>query len=128
MALKSLFLLQNCKNPPAAGGSASSVTRLSCIGLFSTEPKLDNFLQRNIYFWFKPLSLSKTPISLRVAFTPANRFFKRLYGPHTKQANKRCRGYTSLFLKDEYKIVALNCQFYLQKFSLFYSASPPIFG
>ena len=57
MALKSLFLLQNSKNHPAAGGSAPPVTRLSCNGLFSMEPKLDNFCAKDIYFWFKlPLS------------------------------------------------------------------------
>ena len=37
------------KNYPAAGGSAPSVTRLSCYGFFSTEPKLDNFCAKNIY-------------------------------------------------------------------------------
>ena len=51
IALKSLF------NYPAARGCAPSVTRLSCNGLFSTGPKLDNFCAKNIYFWFKlPLS------------------------------------------------------------------------
>ena len=55
MALKLLILPQNRKYHPAAGGSASSVTRLSCNGLFSTGPKLDNFsAKKNIYFWFKP--------------------------------------------------------------------------
>ena len=39
---------------PAAEGSAPSVIRLSCNGLFSTGPKLDNFCAKNIYFWFKP--------------------------------------------------------------------------
>ena len=43
MALKLLFLPQNRKNHPAAGGSAPSVTRLSCNGSFSTGPKLDDF-------------------------------------------------------------------------------------
>ena len=52
--IKSLFLLQNWKNHPAAWGSAPSVTRLSSNGLFSTGPKLDNFCAKNIYFWFKP--------------------------------------------------------------------------
>ena len=52
------FLLQNHKNCPTAGGSVPRppstvtiylmimppfVTRLSCIGLFSTETKSDNF-------------------------------------------------------------------------------------
>ena len=54
MALKLLFLPQNRKNHPAAGGFAPSVTRLSCNSLFSMGPKLDNFYTKNIYFWFKP--------------------------------------------------------------------------
>ena len=72
MALKSLFLPQNRKNRPAAGGSAPSVTRLSCIGLFSTGSKLDNFCAKNIYFWSSPLSLNKTLVMLLLAFTPAD--------------------------------------------------------
>ena len=59
MALKSPFsLLQNHKNRPAAGGSAPrppSVTRLSCIGLFNTWPKLDNFHEKNIFTIGLPL-------------------------------------------------------------------------
>ena len=47
MALKSLFLPKNCKNHPAAGGSAPSATRLSCIDLICTGPKLDNFCAKN---------------------------------------------------------------------------------
>ena len=97
--IKLLFLPQNCKNHPAVEGSAPSVTRLSCNGLFSTEPKLDNFCAKNIYFWFKPFSLSNTLFAFLVAFTPADRFFKRLYGPHAKQANKRCPVYVCLFSK-----------------------------
>ena len=46
------------KNHPAAGGYAPFVTRLSCNGLFSTGPKLDNFGAKDIYFWFK-LTLSQ---------------------------------------------------------------------
>ena len=53
MALKLLFLPQNCKNHPAAEGSSPSETRLSSNGLFSTELKLDDFCAKNIYFWFK---------------------------------------------------------------------------
>ena len=45
------------------------------------------------------LSLSKTLVALLIAFTPADRFFKRLYGPHTKEHDKRCRAYMSLFSK-----------------------------
>ena len=99
MALKSLFLPQNRKNHPGAGGSAPSVTRLSCIGLFSTGSKLDNFCAKNIYLWFKPLSLNRTFVPLLAAFTSADRFFKRLYGQPTKRANKRCQAYTSLFFQ-----------------------------
>ena len=95
--IKLLFLPKNCKNHPAAGGSALSVIRLSCNGLFNTGPKLGNVCAKNIYFWFKPLSLSKTLVALLVAITPADRFFKRLYGPHTKRANKRYRAYVCLF-------------------------------
>ena len=89
---------------PSSWGSALSVTHLSCNGLFSTGPKLDNFCAKNIYFWFKPLSLSKTLVALLVAFTPAHRFFKRLNGTRTKGANKRCQAYMSLFPKVNTKL------------------------
>ena len=102
--IKLLSLPKNCKNHPAAGGLAPSVTRLSCNGLFSTGPKLDNFCAKNIYFWFKLLSLSKTLVALLVAITPADRFFKRLYGPHMKGAIKRCRAYVCLFSKMNTKL------------------------
>ena len=61
--LKLLFLQQNYENrsstealPPP---EASFVIRLTCISLFSTEPKLDNFCgkQKTKSFWFKPPSL-----------------------------------------------------------------------
>ena len=39
-------------------------------------------------FGSSPFSLSKILVALLVAFTPANRFFKRLCGQHTKQVNK----------------------------------------
>ena len=110
MALKLLFLPQNRKNRPAAGGSALSVTCLSSNGLFSTRPKLDSFCAKNIPFGSRPLSLRKTLLALLIAFTPADIFFKRLYQPHAKRANKRYRAYMYLFFKDEYKIVALKYQ------------------
>ena len=97
MALKLQILPQNRKNRPAGGGSAPFVTRLSSNGLFSTGPKLDNFCAKNISFGSRPLSLSKALVVLLVAFTPADIFFKRLYRPHAKRANKRCRAYMSLF-------------------------------
>ena len=73
-------------------------------GLFSTGPKLDNFCAKIIYVWFKPLSVSKTLVALLVAFTPADIFFKRLYRPQAKRANKRFRAYMYLFLKMNTKL------------------------
>ena len=104
MALKSLFLPQNRKNHPAAGGSTPPVTRLTSNGLFSTGPKLDNFCAKNISFDSSPLSISKTLDALLIAFTSADIFFKRLYGPYAKRANKRCRAYVSLFSKMNTKL------------------------
>ena len=77
-------------------GCAPSVTRLSCNGSFSTDLNYTIFAQK---LFTEPLSLSKTLVALLVAFIPAHRFFKRLYGPHAKRANKRCQAYISLFLK-----------------------------
>ena len=81
MVLKLLFfLLQNHKNYPAAGGSSPSspsVARFSCISLSKLRPKLDNFYAKKNYFWFTPLS--KILIARLVAFTIADRAFKRLW-------------------------------------------------
>ena len=85
MVLKLQFLLQNCKNCPGAEGSAPSVTRLSSNGLFSAGPKLDNFCAKNISFGSRPLSLNKIRVDFLVTFTPANKFFKRSYGPHANE-------------------------------------------
>ena len=78
MALKLLFLQQNRKNHPAAGGSARSATRLSRNGLFSTGPKLNNFCAKTFTFGSSLLSLSKTLVSLLVAFTPADYIFEAI--------------------------------------------------
>ena len=51
--VKIAILPQNCKNHPAAGVFAPSVTSLSSNGLFSTGSKLDSFCTKNIYVWFK---------------------------------------------------------------------------
>ena len=98
-----IFAAKSLKSP-AAKGSAPSETRMSCNGLISTGPKLDNFCAKNISFGSSPLSLRKTLVALLVAFTLLDRFFKRLYGPHTKRANKRCRAYMSLFSKMNTKL------------------------
>ena len=112
--IKSLFLPKNCKNHPAAGGCAPSVTRLNCKGLFSTGPKLDHFCAKK-HLLLVQAPLSKTLVALLIAITSADRFFKPLYGPHTKRANERCRAYMCLFFKDEYKMVALKYQFLCAK-------------
>ena len=104
MALKLQFLPQNRKNRPAAVGSAPSVTCLSSNGLLSTGPKLDSFCAKNIPFGSCPLSLTQTLLALLIAFTSADIFFKRLYRPHTKRANKRYRAYMSLFSKMNTKL------------------------
>ena len=85
MALKLLFLPQNHKNRPAAGGF---VIR----GLNQTI-----FGQKILLLVKAPFPLCNILVALLVAFTAADRFFKRLYGPHTKRAKKRCRPYASLF-------------------------------
>ena len=97
MALKSLSLPQNRENHAVARGSAPSVTRLSSNGLLNTGPKLDSFCAKTFTFGSIPISFSKTLVALMVAFTCADRIFKRLYGPHTKRANKSYRANKSLF-------------------------------
>ena len=90
------FVPKNHKNHPARP-QASSVICLSYINLLSTGPKLDIFVQKKKTFCSSFLSTSKILVTLLVALAPAGRFFKPLYGPHTKRANKYCRAYTSLF-------------------------------
>ena len=79
MALKLLFLPQNCKNHPTAGGSASSVTRLSCNVCSARDLNWTVFVQKTFACGLSPLSLSKTLVALLIAFTPGDRFFKQLY-------------------------------------------------
>ena len=62
-----------------------SVIRLSCISLFSTGPKLDNFCAKKFHFGLIHLPLSQILVALLVAFTAADRLFKQLYGPDTKR-------------------------------------------
>ena len=64
LALKLLFLEQNYKNCPAVGGSTNQAPYgkpLSCISLFSTMHKLDNFHAKKFYFWFKRPLFSQNP-------------------------------------------------------------------
>ena len=100
---------------------------LSCIGLFSLGHKLDNFVEKN-YFWFKPLLLSIILVPLLVDFTSADRFFKRLFGLR----NKRCRRYTSLFsnmnakFSKECIICSRKILVFMCQSSLYFSAPPPL--
>ena len=112
---------------PAGGGSAPSVTtHFSCNDLFSTGPKLDNFRARNIYFWFSLFSLSKTLVALLVAFTSADRFFKRLYGPHTKRAINAA-GLICLFFQRCIQNGSFKMSIFMCKSSVCFIV-PPIFG
>ena len=125
MALNCFFFAAKLQKSPSSWGlcsHASSVIRLSCISLFSTWPELNNFCAKKFTFSSSLLSLSKILVACLIAFIPADRFFKRLYGlDHghqdnilsrwpwllsrlsrwpwldTKRANKRCRLYTALF-------------------------------
>ena len=97
--------------------------RLSCISLFSKEPKLDNFLcKKNVLLVHAPPR--KVLVALLVAFTTADRFFKRLYGPHTNEL----RNAASLFLRHECKISKIahissrKISFFLCKSSVYFSA------
>ena len=104
--------------------------RLSCIGLFVTEPKLRLFWCKKFTFCSSLLSLRKSWFQLLVAFTPADRFFKRLYEQHTKRANKRCRAYTSLFpniTKNFFKWCMMcrrKITVFMCKISVYFSAPP----
>ena len=79
MPLKSLFLC--CKISNIAQGlglhpQPRSVTCSSCISLFSTKPKLDNFCAKIITF-VSPL-FNKILVARWAAFTAADKVFKRL--------------------------------------------------
>ena len=93
-----IFAAKSRKSPTSW---APSVTRLSSNGLFSTGPKLDNFCAKKhlLLVQAPSLLLNKTLVAHLVAFTPVDRFFKRLYRPHAKRANKRCQAYMYLFSK-----------------------------
>ena len=68
MALKSLFLPQNDKSHPAAGGSAPRplCDTLELHRFVQHGSKLDHFPTK-IYFWFKLPTLSKILVALLVA-------------------------------------------------------------
>ena len=97
MALKSCFCRKITKITHRLESLPPSVIRLSCISLFSTELKSANFLQKKVTFGSSYHLLSKILMALLVAFTAADRFFKRLYWPDMKRAKKRCGPYKSLF-------------------------------
>ena len=83
MTLKLLFVaakLQKFSRRWELCPQAPFVTSLSCIGWFSTGPKLDKFCAKKIYFGCNPLPLSKILVVLLVPFTAADRFFKNYMG------------------------------------------------
>ena len=84
------------------------LTRLSCIGLCSTGPKLDNFCAKNIYFWFKSSLLPK--LWLRFwSHLLLQTDFSSDYTSRIRNELINAAGIVSFF-KDEYKIVALKYQ------------------
>ena len=71
-------MLQNHKIRPAAGGfdpRSSSVTSLSCISLFSTGPKFDNFEQNKLVLDQAPPPFQPDLSARMVALTAAHIFF-----------------------------------------------------
>ena len=143
LALKLLFLPQNLKIHPEDGGFAPSQTisviRWSFISLFNTGPNSDNFSANNFSFGSSPLPLNKILVALLVAFTAADRIFKRLNGPDRKRGKKRCRPYTSLFsnintkLLKQRTICSRKTSVFMCKSSVYFSAphfrlEPPHFG
>ena len=62
--------------------------RLSCINLFNTWSKFENFCAKNFNFGSSALLLNKILSAFLVAFTASHRIFKA-YGLDTKQAKKR---------------------------------------
>ena len=98
------FCRKNLNKSPNGWGLCPSVIRLSCIGLFSTGFKLDNFWAKGIYFWFKlPLyQLNPGCASARIHY--CRQIFQAIIRAHTKRANKRCRAYMSLFSKMKTKL------------------------
>ena len=131
MALKPLFLLQNCKNHPAAGTPAPSVTRLSCNGLFSTGPKLDNFCaKKHLLLVQAPSLLAKPWLRLRSRFTSScasllQTNFSSDYTCRIQNQLINAAGLICLFFKDEYKIVALKYQFLCAKVQSIIWCPPP---
>ena len=106
IALKSLFFeAKITKNYPSARGSApgpfcvtAELRRFFEAKLVQQGAEIRQLLcKKKTTFGSSPLSVSKSLVALVIAITFAGRLFKRLHGPHTKQANKHCRTYTSLF-------------------------------
>ena len=88
MTLKLLFVAAKSQKLPRRWElcpQAPSVTSLSCIGLFSTGPKVDKFCAKKFTLGASPLPLSKFLVVLLVPFTAADRFFKQLHRPQKKQ-------------------------------------------
>ena len=76
MALKSLFFLQIHKNHPASEVSASLCDALELHQFVQNGATLDNFCAKNLAFGLSPFPLSQILVTLMVAFTVADRFFK----------------------------------------------------
>ena len=117
MALKSLFLPQNRKNHPTAGGSAPSVTYLSCNGLFSTGPKLDNFgAKKHLLLVQASFILTKSWLRF-CSHALLHTDFSSDYTGRIQNELISAAGFILYvsFFKDKYKIVALKYHFLCEK-------------
>ena len=107
--------------------------RLSCIGLFSTAPKLDNFCAKKTTFGSSFLS-AKSWLRFWSHLLMQRDFSSNYMGGRRKRANKRCRAYTSLFsnmLKNFLKkriICSHKISLFMFKNSVYFSASPFLAG
>ena len=118
MALKLLFLPQNHR---AAGGSALLWHAWVASVSSARDQNKTHFVQKTFIFGSSPLTLNKTLVALLVAFTSADRFFKRLNGPNTKRANKRCRANT-LLISNMNKNCSFKLSVFMCKSSIYFSA------
>ena len=88
MTLKLLFVAAKSQKLPRRWELCPQVpfvTSLSCIGLFSTGPKLDKFCSKKFSLGASPFPLSKILVVLLVPFTVADRFLKQLYRPQKNE-------------------------------------------
>ena len=112
MALELLLLPQKSSSGWGRCPQAPSVISLSCIRLFSSGPKLDNFCARNIDLRFtRALSLLAKPLLHFRSHSLLQTDFLSGYTGCIRNELINVAGLCVSFFKDEYKIVAVKYQF-----------------